>query len=193
MVRRASVANSLNSVVRDCPAIHRPELRRLVPQRDIPVGLFLLNPVPVHILLIFRDALAKEFSRAVIIGNFRLASRFVVSEGCLRVIPRRVVDYFEHSIMCIRGLICVGLCWCPVFVLYRRTVWFYLALVERAVRESQSVSDRLAADISLNEPVGVRLPIFGCSLATQASCGIGAFVDGLSCRYRSISVCLLRR
>jgi hypothetical protein len=60
---------------------------RLVSQRDIPVGLFLLSPIPVRILVKFRDALAKQLSRAVVIRNFRLASRLVISEGCLRVIP----------------------------------------------------------------------------------------------------------
>src|SRR6266849_4418450 len=176
-----------HSVIADRPAIHRTELRRLGAHRDIPAGLLLLDPVSVHVFLILRDAFAKEFARVVVVGNFRLASRLVISESCPRVVSRRVVDHFEHSVMCIRGLVCVGLCWCPVFVLDRRTVWFYLTFVERAVHESERVGYGLAIRVTLKQPVGVRLPIFGCRLAAQASCGIGAFVDGLSCRYRSVS------
>src|SRR5580704_13659265 len=111
---------------------------RLVSQRDIPVGLFLLSPIPVRIPVKFRDALAKQLSRAVVIRNFRLASRLVISEGCLRVIPRRIANHVEHSVMSIRGLVGMGLCWCPIFVLDDRSVWLYLTFVERAVHESST-------------------------------------------------------
>src|SRR5205823_13240805 len=126
--------------------------------------------------------LAEDFSGMVKVGNFSLTSRPVIAVSSLRVVPPRIVDYFEHLVVSIGSLECVGLRRRPVFVLDYGAIQFHLALIERAVRESQGVGDRLAAGISLNEPIGVRLPIFGCRLAAQTNCWSSAFVDGLSYR-----------